>query len=79
MSILLFYYRIIPTRTIAIGSILIGTITFLYSGALFAIMFVLCIPLQKFWTPMMPGTCINTTPAFLTLAYVCPDVDAVLH
>ncbi|RDW94933.1 hypothetical protein BP5796_00696 [Coleophoma crateriformis] len=59
ISLLLMYWRIFPMRSIKIGSYILGSITIGWAFSIIMASIFQCIPMQKTWTPNLPGRCTN--------------------
>ncbi|KAI0112238.1 hypothetical protein GGR51DRAFT_60538 [Nemania sp. FL0031] len=69
LSVLIFYRRIFPTRTVRIGTLIIGIACILWCIPITILDFAQCRPLEAFWyieLQALPSTkCINPIQAFL--------------
>lgn len=75
ISVLIFYLRLNPSRNFRICTFIVLGLTFAYTIGLFLVQLFACHPVEKLWKPLMPGTCIDQRPIFLTLPIVGTILD----
>lgn len=68
LSILYLYHRIFSSRGLVIIASCIAALVVAYSTALIIFAFLQCIPLSTLWTGNPEGVCVDTQPAYVTLA-----------
>ena len=71
ISILLFYHRIFPSRTLFKLSCILGAIIIAYNVANILVTTLQCIPLQDLWTTWgTQGKCIDNVVPYAIISYV---------
>ena len=77
ISILLFYRRIFPSRTLFLLSCILGAIVIVYNMAIILVTTLQCIPLENLWTTWgAQGHCISTTVPYSIISCVFFDMLA---
>ncbi len=70
VGILLFYWRVFPTRSFRVAVIGVGCLSLgIYLSNFFSFM-LQCLPVSKFWDPTEPGTCIDQNSFYLASAII---------
>ncbi|KAL8754929.1 MAG: hypothetical protein Q9199_003991 [Rusavskia elegans] len=75
ISILLFYLRLNPSRGFRYGTFAVMAITTAYMISAILAQLLQCNLVRKFWTPTIPGTCINTNPLYLSNSIINTVID----
>lgn len=78
VSILCLYRRIFPTRTFKRIILAVGLILMAFFFASVFVGIFICVPVEKFWNPTMPGHCNNFDVEYLVLEIIEVLVDVVL-
>lgn len=79
ISILYFYRRVFPVRTVTILSIVIGALVIAWSLALIFLIIFNCKPIAYFWDKSIPGgQCINTNVMGYCLGAINTFTDIVV-
>lgn len=78
VGILLFYWRVFPTRLFRTVVVLIGC----FSVSIFLVNFFVftfqCLPISRFWTPTGPGSCVKQDMYYLASAIINVIGDAIV-
>jgi len=70
VGILLFYWRVFPTRAFRVAVIVVGCFSAgIFLSNFFSFMFQ-CLPISKFWNPLGPGTCFDQNSFYLASAII---------
>lgn len=78
LSILYLYHRIFPSRGLVTIASCIAALVVAYSTALIIFAFLQCIPLSTLWTGTPKGVCVDTQPAYVTLAVMNVITDIMI-
>ncbi|PLB47435.1 hypothetical protein P170DRAFT_478283 [Aspergillus steynii IBT 23096] len=87
VSVLLFYRRMFPTRTIKILLIVLSVLSTIWFLLITLFSIFQCMPVRKAWDPTVPGKCIphldifigmQATNIFLDIAVLCLPISAVM-
>jgi hypothetical protein len=73
ISLLFFYFRVFPVRSVRLGGFICGGISTAWNIACILAATWQCTPRERLWMPWLPGTCIN-----LFLTQLCISVPSIL-
>ncbi|KAL2136184.1 hypothetical protein VTI74DRAFT_5062 [Chaetomium olivicolor] len=73
ISLLFFYFRVFPVRSVRIGGYICGSISTAWNIACILAATWQCTPRERLWKPWLEGTCIN-----LFLTQLCISVPSIL-
>ena len=73
LSLLFFYFRVFPVRSVRLGGYACGGLSTAWNIACILAATWQCTPRERLWMPWLPGTCIN-----LFLTQLCISVPSIL-
>jgi hypothetical protein len=73
LSLLFFYFRVFPVRSVRLGGYICGGVSTAWNIACILAATWQCTPRERLWMPWLPGTCIN-----LFLTQLCISIPSIL-
>ena len=78
ISILCFYRRIFSTPSFRRMSLMVGVVVVGWYLAVELVDIFICWPVERFWTPLLPGRCLDFNAFFLALGITETIIDTAI-